>query len=67
MEGTNQDVNPWRKSTYSADNGGACVEVGAGGPAVMVRDTKNKAGATLAFGPDAWRWFAARIKDAGQA
>jgi uncharacterized protein DUF397 len=67
MEGTNRDVSAWRKSTYSGSNGGACVEVGADGPAVMVRDTKDRAGAALTFGPDAWRWFAARIKDAGQA
>jgi hypothetical protein len=67
MEGTNRDVTTWRKSTYSADNGGNCVEVGAGGPAVMVRDTKDRADAALTFGPDAWRRFAARIKDAGKA
>jgi len=60
-------LTTWRKSTYSADNGGACVEVGADGPAVMVRDTKDRAGAALAFGPDAWRRFAARIKDTDKA
>jgi hypothetical protein len=32
-----------------------------------VRDTKDRAGAVLTFGPDAWRRFAARIKDARQA
>ena len=57
-------MTTWRKSTYSADNNGNCVEVGSDGPAVMVRDTKDRAGAALAFGPDAWRRFAARIKDA---
>jgi hypothetical protein len=39
------------------------VEVGSG-PAVVVRDTQNRAGAILAFGPDAWRQFATAIKDA---
>jgi hypothetical protein len=34
---------------------------------VLVRDTKDRAGAALTFGPDAWRRFAARIKDAGKA
>jgi hypothetical protein len=67
MEGTNRDVTTWRKSTYSADNGGNCVEVGAGGPVVVVRDTKDRAGAALAFGPDAWRRFAATIKDTDKA
>jgi hypothetical protein len=63
MEGTNRDVTTWRKSTYSADNGGNCVEVGTDGPAVMVRDTKDRAGAALTFGPDAWLRFACRVKD----
>jgi hypothetical protein len=42
-----------RKASYSAQNGN-CVEVGGAGPAVVVRDTKDAAGAVLAFGPDAW-------------
>jgi hypothetical protein len=67
MEGTNRHVTTWRKSTYSGSNGGNCVEVGGNGPAVMVRDTKDRAGAALAFGPDAWRRFAARIKDTDKA
>jgi hypothetical protein len=67
MEGTNRDVTTWRKSSYSADNGGNCVEVGRAGPVVAVRDTKDRAGAALAFGPDAWRRFAARIKDTDKA
>jgi hypothetical protein len=66
MEGTSHALT-WRTSTYSADNGGACVEVSADGPAVMVRDTKDRAGAVLAFGPGAWRRFAAMIKDADKA
>lgn len=61
------EVGAWRKSTYSADNNGNCVEVGAGDPAVMVRDTTDRAGAALAFGPDAWRRFAAGLKNAGKA
>jgi hypothetical protein len=67
MEGTNRDVTTWRESSYSADNGGACVEVSADGAVVMVRDTKDRAGAVLAFGPDAWRWFAATIKGTDEA
>ncbi len=31
----------WRTSSYSGDNGGACVEVGTTGPAVAVRDSKH--------------------------
>jgi hypothetical protein len=57
-------VGTWRKSSYSGSNGGNCVEVGGSDPAVVVRDTKDRAGAALAFGPRAWRQFAAAIKDA---
>jgi hypothetical protein len=67
MEGTNRDVTAWRKSSYSGSNGGNCVEVGGAGPVVVVRDTKDRAGAALMFGPDAWRRLAARIKDADKA
>jgi hypothetical protein len=52
----------WRKASYSGANGGNCVEVGAGGPVVLVRDTKDRPGAVLAFAPDAWRRFAASVK-----
>jgi hypothetical protein len=67
MEGTDHALTTWRKSTYSGGNGSNCVEVGGSGPAVTVRDTKDRGGAALAFGPDAWRRFAATIKDADKA
>jgi hypothetical protein len=67
MEGTDRALRTWRKSTYSGSNGSDCVEVGGTGRAVVVRDTKDRAGAALTFGPDAWRRFAARIKDADKA
>ncbi|MEV0942784.1 MULTISPECIES: DUF397 domain-containing protein [Micromonospora] len=48
----------WRKSTKSGDNGGNCVEVADNLPGVvLVRDTKDRAGGTLAFAPGAWRGF----------
>jgi hypothetical protein len=59
MEGTST-LN-WRKSSYSGNNGGDCVEVAASGR-VLVRDTKDRTGAALAFTPQAWREFATRIK-----
>ena len=53
----------WRKSSYSGNNGGDCVEVGQPVGIIAVRDTKqNGAGAVLAFGPKAWTAFAAAIK-----
>jgi hypothetical protein len=55
-------VSGWRKSSYSGNNGGDCVEVGHQDTGVAVRDTKNREGAVLRFTPDAWRRFAARLK-----
>ncbi len=45
--------SPWRKSTYSDATGGNCVEV-AGGDMVLVRDTADRDGGTLAFSAVAW-------------
>ena len=67
MEGPDHSVTTWRKSTYSGGNGSNCVEVGGVDRVVVVRDTKNRSGAVLTFGPDAWHRFAARIKDAHRA
>ena len=52
----------WRKSSYSGDNGGACVEVGAAGLAVAVRDSKDPDGPLLAFVADTWKAFAEHVK-----
>jgi Domain of unknown function (DUF397) len=50
-------VGDWRKSSYSNDNGGNCVEAATGTGVVLVRDTTNRAAATLAFTPQAWTQF----------
>ncbi|WP_051717164.1 DUF397 domain-containing protein [Streptomyces megasporus] len=47
----------WFKSSYSGNQGGNCVEVATGSDAVRVRDSKDKAGGTLAFTPAAWNAF----------
>lgn len=52
----------WRKSSYSGANGGDCAEVAADTGLVLVRDTKNCAGATLTFNAQAWCAFTAQIK-----
>jgi hypothetical protein len=53
----------WRKSSYSNGNGGACVEVARNLPdAVVVHDSKDPDGATLAFAADQWQAFTARVK-----
>jgi hypothetical protein len=46
----------WRKSSYSGSNGGNCVEVTAE-HSVIVRDTTDRDGSTLAFSPQAWTRF----------
>ena len=61
MEGPNAVT--WRKSSYSGGNGGQCVEAGSLPGAVLVRDTTNRDGGTLAFTAQAWKAFAATIKN----
>jgi hypothetical protein len=50
----------WRKSSYSADNGGACVEV-ATAEAVLVRDTTDRNGPVVTFTAEAWRAFTSAL------
>lgn len=52
----------WRKSTRSSGNGGACVEVGDLARGVLVRDTTDREGGTLAFTADAWASFTSGLK-----
>ena len=52
----------WRKSSYSGDNGGACVEVGTAGRVVAVRDSKDPEGPRLAFAAGTWQAFAEDVK-----
>lgn len=46
----------WRKSSYSAANGG-CVEVAHTPREVRVRDTKDRTGGTLTLGAREWQAF----------
>ncbi|MGQ5263879.1 DUF397 domain-containing protein [Micromonospora sp. ZYX-F-536] len=58
----------WRTSTRSSSNGGACVEVADNLPGVvLVRDTKDRDGGTLTFGPAAWQSFVNLAKGIGTA
>ena len=52
----------WRKSSYSGDNGGNCVETASCDGLVLVRDTANREGRTLEFSTAAWEAFAASLK-----
>ncbi|WP_052069319.1 DUF397 domain-containing protein [Streptacidiphilus albus] len=54
----------WRKSTYSGQNGGDCIEADhvSFGDAVPVRDSKDVSGPVLAFSAAAWSAFVDAVK-----
>lgn len=53
----------WRKSSYSGNGGGNCVEVASNLPdGVAVRDSKNPDGPRLAYTRGAWSEFVECIK-----
>jgi hypothetical protein len=56
----------WRTSTRSSSNGGNCVEVADNLPGViLVRDSKDRTGGTLAFAPTAWQAFVGGLRGRG--
>ncbi|GAB3457654.1 hypothetical protein GCM10027570_40430 [Streptomonospora sediminis] len=58
----------WRKSHFSDDQGGSCVEIlvnGIPGGEVCVRDSKNREHAPLSFPRTEWSVFLAALKRAG--
>lgn len=55
-------MSGWRKSTYSSDNGGECVETASRDSVVMVRDTTDRYGKILAFTAAAWETFTSKLK-----
>ncbi|MFI1451207.1 DUF397 domain-containing protein [Streptomyces sp. SID1046] len=44
----------WFKSSYSSDEGDACVEVATGPATIHVRDSKVQDGPILALAPASW-------------
>ena len=58
-----EDLTPavWRKSTYSS-NQGQCVEVAQLPGVYGVRDSKDPAGAVLAFTPGQWSAFTTGVR-----
>ncbi|MER6400873.1 Scr1 family TA system antitoxin-like transcriptional regulator [Kitasatospora sp. NPDC001603] len=47
----------WRKSSYSGNNGGNCIEVAVGHPSLLVRDSKDPEGPVLSFPSTTWQSF----------
>jgi len=55
-------IMEWRKSSYSNGSGASCVEIAAIPGQVLIRDSKDREGPVLAFTPDQWRKFTARVR-----
>ncbi|WP_327234440.1 DUF397 domain-containing protein [Streptomyces sp. NBC_01317] len=56
-------VTRWRKSSYSNQDGGQCLEVSDDFVAVVpVRDSKNPHGPILAFPAGGWSSFVSAVK-----
>ncbi|MGW2643632.1 DUF397 domain-containing protein [Streptomyces sp. NPDC001393] len=47
----------WRKSSYSGDQGGDCVEIAEAPASISVRDSKTPAGPILTLDPAAFTTF----------
>ncbi|WP_405777606.1 DUF397 domain-containing protein [Streptomyces sp. NBC_00859] len=63
MRSTELSAAAWRKSSYSNQDGGECVEVADGcNDVVPVRDSKNPHGPVLAFGATGWAPFVSAVK-----
>ncbi len=54
----------WRKSSYSGNNGGNCVEVASDNREVAVRDSKDLGGTALVVTNRQWRRFTDQVKAA---
>ncbi|MEW9548011.1 DUF397 domain-containing protein [Nonomuraea sp. NPDC050783] len=54
----------WRKSSFSGDNGGNCVEVAELPDVIAVRDSKDPDGPKLLFTPSEWDAFLKGVKGA---
>ncbi|ARQ67749.1 DUF397 domain-containing protein [Streptomyces marincola] len=53
----------WRSSTYSADNGGQCVEIQVIDEGdVAVGDSKDRPRGAFVFTPAAWSSFVEQVK-----
>ena len=52
----------WRKSSYSGNNGGQCVEVGNAAGVIAVRDSKDPPRPGAGLRPPGWAAFRDRVK-----
>ncbi|MFK0220175.1 DUF397 domain-containing protein [Streptomyces vinaceus] len=64
MRSVDLSAASWRKSSYSNQDGGACVEVSDDFVAVVpVRDSKIPHGPVLVFPASGWSAFVSAVKD----
>ncbi|MGW7271163.1 DUF397 domain-containing protein [Streptomyces sp. NPDC054864] len=62
------DQLTWFKSSYSDDQGGACIEIAASPQSIHIRDSKlGEAGPTFAVPAAAWAHFTDGLRDSGSA
>jgi hypothetical protein len=61
MNKLRQDLHEWRKSSYST-NTTNCVEVALTSSRAQVRDTKDRAGGSLAVQTAAWAAFTREVR-----
>ncbi|MEU6540262.1 DUF397 domain-containing protein [Streptomyces sp. NPDC047000] len=57
VTGRNVEILAWFKSSYSAGDGGQCIEVAMHPHTVQVRDSKDTNRPDLAVGSTAWTAF----------
>jgi len=62
MHQESRDGMDWRKSSYSDASGDSCIETASEQGLILVRDTTNRDGGTLAFGTAAWERFLGNLK-----
>jgi len=62
-----ENVNGWRKSSYSGNGGGNCVEIGQDADGtILVRDTKQHgSGPVHRCAQAEWQAFIARVRSGG--
>ena len=53
----------WRKSSYSGNQGGRCVEVADTSTHVHVRDTQNRSLGHLTFSPSTWTTLLGALRE----
>jgi hypothetical protein len=61
MDSDAHGATAWRKSRRSIGNG-ECAEAASGPDGVLIRDSRNQAGAILRYPDRAWRIFLAQAK-----